>query len=399
MKSGCCHQKVNLIGFKDIKVNMEKLLIAFFLLISTHLCGEVLKKEGSGYLEIVQEQQVLHLKGTPYELGYQHGVLLKEQIAQNVSRFVDRLSSDKAPPVVQDFINNLPVVIPHIPESIIKEMEGLAEGSGIPYSKILMLNLFPEMFHCSGITVANQATTHGELYHVRVLDYSIGISIQNTAVMLVVQPIDGYSFVNVTYAGFIGSVTGMNNQKIALGEIGGKGHGSWNGLPMAFLLRQVLEKTANLDEVKNLLKTTPRTCEYYYIFSDGKNRDSFAAYVTADRLDIIPPGTSYAFFTAYNSREYPAHNQPKDTIVITRWDKYEELEKRLLKNYGKITIADLKEIIKRPVAHPSNLHNAIFSPETSELWVAHAGPQNEIACDMPYQYFSLQKLLDSNGEK
>ena len=51
------------------------------------------------------------------------------------------------------------------------------------------------------------------------------------------------------------------------------------------------------------------------------------------------------------------------------------------------------EIIKRPVAMESNLHDAVFSPETEEIWIADAGRKTP-ACDEPYAHFSLAKLLE-----
>ena len=50
------------------------------------------------------------------------------------------------------------------------------------------------------------------------------------------------------------------------------------------------------------------------------------------------------------------------------------------------------EIIKRPVAMDSNLHDAVFGPETLEFWIADAG-RKTAACDEPYAHFNLQQLL------
>jgi isopenicillin-N N-acyltransferase like protein len=33
--------------------------------------------------------RILHLKGTPYEMGFQHGTLLKDPIKKNVAEFID----------------------------------------------------------------------------------------------------------------------------------------------------------------------------------------------------------------------------------------------------------------------------------------------------------------------
>src|SRR5271168_1045096 len=39
---------------------------------------------GAGYLEQVDGYRVLHVKGEPYEMGYQQGALLRDDIRENV---------------------------------------------------------------------------------------------------------------------------------------------------------------------------------------------------------------------------------------------------------------------------------------------------------------------------
>ena len=44
---------------------------------------------GQGFLEEVDGYKVLHLKGTPYEMGYQQGALLKDDINELVRFLFD----------------------------------------------------------------------------------------------------------------------------------------------------------------------------------------------------------------------------------------------------------------------------------------------------------------------
>jgi hypothetical protein len=53
----------------------------------------------------------------------------------------------------------------------------------------------------------------------------------------------------------------------------------------------------------------------------------------------------------------------------------------------------MTKIIKRPVAMGSNLHNAIFMPETLELWFADAGKRTP-ACDEPYARVKVGELIE-----
>lgn len=153
-------------------------------------------------------------------MGYQHGKLPQEQIARNIATYIDAPQS-QGTGKVSAFLKKMPEVLAFVPEHFKEEMQGIADGSGLPLQKILILNLFPEMFHCSGITVSRNATEDHSLYQVRVLDYGIGKNLQSTATLIIAEPVNGHPFINVSYAGFIGSITGMNEQKISIGEIGG----------------------------------------------------------------------------------------------------------------------------------------------------------------------------------
>lgn len=389
---------------------MIQLVFSFFCLFLSVGCAAEEASCLKARLELVNGQKAIYLKGSPYDIGYQQGMLLKSEIAENIQRFITPiLSSERAPlPVITHFLKAFPKIIPHIPEDLMQEMRGIADAAEIPFDHILLLNLFPEMFHCTGITVSGDATANGELYHVRVLDYAAGNGLQSTAVLVVVEPDQGIPFLNITYAGFVGCVTGMNLSKIAIGEIGGKGYGHWDGIPMAFLLRTVLQYATSLESIGKLLAESPRTCEYYYVFSDGKTGESCAFYATADSLKHISLGECYPKFSPVSNTfetfsvipngesQSPCavvYDQLKDMIMITRGDRYDLLKNRLAAVYGRIGLTELQEIIYPPIAHQANLHNAIFAPATLDVWIAHAGKNNEPACHEPYHHVNLKSLL------
>lgn len=360
-----------------------------------------------------EEQSILRVKGSPFEMGYQHGFALKDKIHQNIENHLRKpFSSEESQKKTEQFLKELPTVLPHIPLKYIEEMEGVAKGADVAFRDILLLNLFPEMFHCCGITVSGKASKDGTLYHTRVLDYSAGKDLQSSACLVAASPKDGLSFLSVTYAGFIGIITGMNEAKISIGEIGGLGYGNWNGMPMSFLLRFILEQTSSLDEAKKILSSSKRTCEYYYIIADGKTNDSFACYATSSQIQFLSPGEEYSIDPPAKENEDLSFqinpkqedltpstlffHQPKDTLLLTGFiaaERYPILEKRVQELYGHITSDSLIEIIKEPVARASNLHNAIFHPSSLRVWISHAGAQNEPACNEPYSCFNLLDLL------
>ena len=361
-----------------------------------------------------EEPLILKVSGSPFEMGYQHGLALKQKIQSNIQQYLKKTTaSEDSQKTIEQFVKKLPLVVPHIPLKYMDEMKGVSKGSDSSFQDILLLNLFPEMFHCCGIITSGKASKDNTLYHTRVLDYSAGKDLQSSAFLMVASPQNERSFLSVTYAGFIGCVTGMNEAKISIGEIGGLGYGNWDGIPMSFLLRSILEQADSLDEAKEILSSAKRTCEYYYIIADGKTNDSFGCYATSSQIQFLPPGATYSLSPPKNPNEdlslkiHPTQDdltlssllfhQPADTLLLTGFiaaERYPILEKRVLESYGNITFSSLMEIIKEPVARASNLHNAIFHPSSLRVWISHAGTNNEPACNEPYSCFNLLDLLE-----
>src|ERR1700693_1606695 len=71
------------------------LVFALSALSATDVAAETKARCGQGFLEIVDGYPVVHLKGNPYEMGYQHGTLLKEHIRENFHYLVEVKGKEK----------------------------------------------------------------------------------------------------------------------------------------------------------------------------------------------------------------------------------------------------------------------------------------------------------------
>lgn len=341
---------------------------------------------GKGRLRIRNGNRALYLSGTPYEIGYQHGKLLEDSARRVCRRLVYGVGLAYSLKEGKWFINEARALIerqrPYMDPAYIEEMRGLAEGSGVSLEEVQVGNIIPEFFHCSGVAVFGKATTRGQLVHARVLDYMTGVGLQDEAVVMAVERTGVLRFVNVGYAGFIGSVTGMNEKMIAIGEMGGSGYGFWDGTPMSFLLRGALEHAATLEEAVAYMRDRRRTCEYYYVISDGKIPDAVGIAATTNKFEVVRSGQAVA--------QLP--EAIENAVLLSSGDHYRNLVQRVRKRYGKIDARALFEIVKRPVAGNSNLHNAIFEPQDLRLWVANASRKGP-ACDQPPAIYEWKDLF------
>jgi hypothetical protein len=339
-----------------------------------------------GELRWVDGQRLVLLSGSPAEIGQAHGQLLKNQSMACIDSVLHAFGTVQTIQTGRWFRRDLEVAYerlrPHIPEDHLIETRALAKSLDLPIETMEVLNVFPELFHCSGFAVFGDATVDGKLYHGRVLDYMTMIGLQDAATTFIVAVDGKIPFATIGYAGFIGSVSGMNHEQISLGEMGGRGEGQWDGVPMATLMRRALEECRTLPEVIDLWSNSPRTCEYYYVFADGKDRSAVGVAATPEKIEFVYPGQGHPLLG----------EGIKDTVLLSAGDRLTKLRARVEERYGKIDKQTAQWLMCRPVAMSSNLHNVLFVPEDGVFQVANAS-HNGPAADQPYVEFNLRALV------
>ncbi|QGJ68429.1 Acyl-coenzyme A:6-aminopenicillanic acid acyl-transferase [Planctomycetales bacterium 10988] len=366
------------------------LLISGLSWANTALAGTPIAREGKGWLEKSGDLYILHVKGTPYEIGFQHGRLLKEACQENMRVILEEKMKSKDLEVFGFRFGPESLVASiielqrkHLPAWYLEELQGLADGSGIPLEKVTRGNFIPELFHCSGFAIKDTATIDGTLYHGRVLDYPTDWELQKHALIVVAQPDEGIPWVNITFAGFIGCVTGMNAEQISLGEMGGGGLGHWDGVPMAVLMRQALQEATSLEEALAVFRDQPRTCQYFYVAADGEQNQAAGFEASWNRFQALYPGDSHPLLP----RPVP------DAVLLSAGSRYDTLVDRVKAGLGEINVTKALRLMDRGVAASGNLHNVLFAPRSGKFWVSYAGEDRTPAAERPYQAFDLHELL------
>ncbi len=349
---------------------------------------KLLAKHEAAYLEQIGSTRVLHLKGSYYDMGFQHGVLMKDEVvaASQLVHMVGQLAWEK------DFLASVKEAwertSPFIPEKFKEEMRGLAEATGLTLEQVQEFTIFPELFHCSGFAMWGKATADGALLHGRVLDYMRDVGLDKYALIIVQEPEDANAFVNVAYSGMLGSVTGMNVKQVAIGEMGGKGTEKWDGMPMSLLLRECFESANTLAEARKIMEDTPRTCQYYYVISDAKadggRGSALGVAAETDSIQFINPNEAHPMLA----------RPQEDTVLMSAGGRYTCLVDRVEKQYGKFTPELALDLMARGVSMKSNMHNALFKPATLEFWVTNS-TVDDPACNLPYTYYDLNKLMST----
>lgn len=114
-----------------------------------------------------REIRVIRLKSTdPYEMGKEQGVLLKNEIQTLVTKLLMVFRSNMRRYQGKNPLVEAKKLAEHIPPAYLKEMEGIAAGSGVPFNDLLIANTIMDtmnLFGCSLFAIShdtqNNSTT------------------------------------------------------------------------------------------------------------------------------------------------------------------------------------------------------------------------------------------------
>ena len=352
--------------------------------------------------------RVLYVSGTPYERGYQQGVLLRREVQKNL-RFLYEQGKKKFH-TEELFAEAYERLRPFVPQEYIDEMHGLAHGSRLPLHVVHAIHALPTITEwggkkrikqvikdmiagdlgttCSNIGAQGAATKDGEMYAVRVLDWGLHriSKLHEYPLITISRPEKGYVSANIGWVGFLGAVSGMNEQGITLGEMGygDPDNETMRGTPMPFVLRDVLTKSKNLADVRKTIQSHTGDNSFVFLMTDGKSGQAEMYLRDRDRFLVVKPGTHVVDgkfdLPAVKGVAYGGH-------------EYELMGKVLTEYRGSITPELLMTEIVPKIALKSNFHNVVYRPGKLQFWVNNAKSKKERAAEQPYTFIYFADIL------
>ena len=272
----------------------------------------------------VQKEQTLRtairevsLSGSGYELGYQHGQKLKEEIEAIVKKWkenTERALKTDSEAVLDAFFEYArfeETIKIHTPD-LYEEVRGIAEGSGQDFRNILVLNLLdefwvyidnPENHHCSDMGVPAQ--NGNPTYIAQNMDletYTDGFQVLLRLDRTPERPAQ----MILTYPGLI-AANGLNEAGIGvvvntIMQL----QSSPDGLPVAFVVRKILSHTEE-GTLLNFIKKVKHASGQNYILGIKDKVYDFEA--SANQVVRFDPGNPNG--TVYHTNHPVANNDLK----------------------------------------------------------------------------------------
>ncbi|MBN1944034.1 MAG: hypothetical protein JW797_00085 [Bradymonadales bacterium] len=407
--------------------------------------GELADLAGDGQLdpdldraEVIEPQRqtvgrftLVWLSGTPYEMGYQHGELLYEELAAAMVY----LQEDPTLSSLESLARTLGILdlayANSYPDTL-EECQGLADaaqGTGFTLDLCLALSFgdvlvefvlhgFPAQPGCVGIAATGPATPDGRLYHARNMDWDEIRLLLDYPVLFIRQPSDGIAHVGIGFPGNVTPYQGLNAAGISaqsneIHPLDNRYHDRL-GRSHTQMLMQILKRAHSLDEATELVSNEDHmTCEAFLV-ADGPNRQAAVFEMNAQMVAIrqlSDEGTLYLTNHFVAPETADTDQSPTSENNLLRYQRLRQLvdpdgDETL---YGHLGPAGLIAILRDRInpftglqspadifaddlslATTGSLYQVIFDPERLLFWVA--------AGEVPvprqkYVGFSLGQLL------
>ncbi len=356
------------------------------------LVGSAVPKELRDRVQLVRGMPVVHVGGTPREMGRQAGRILRKQI-----RF---LHKEYAVALMLRAIGQrnaeewAKAVEPLIPERYREEMRGLAEGAGMAYEDVLLFNTMVDRFQamvCSTVVASGEAAKDGDVYFGRNLDFLGRGILHRATVVIVYEPKDGTRLVSVTWPGLIGVLSGMNEHGVAGATMMIHGSGTARpGVPYMLMYRDALANARKTSDVFDRIQKTRRTVPNNFMVADATGASV-----------VIEFDSKHAAFREADTDCACATNHfrtgvLKDTGIPLGVSRYKDLAGFLKQERGRIDVDAVRKALSK-VARPwwTNVQSMIFLPRRREMHVSLGGKLP--VANQPFVHLTRKVLFPNRG--
>ena len=275
---------------------------------------------GRGSLRFHASFPVVHLYGTPEEMGAQYGALLKGAIHRTYRDVAGPFLLTLGGAAAKDRLRvETRPMLASVPPSTMTEMKAAAKAAGIDEEEFLLFNLMFDVAHggariggCTTVAVTGVASATGEPLMGRNFDLpETFFGLASLGLVVVRHPIRGIAWAAVTHPVFAGTHAGINDRGLAVGATAsqsGRGYDP-HGISSMMLFRRVLEEAITADEAEKILQNARVTVGTTLMVLDAQG-GNFVAELTPGKVAFRRPNRN----TLYETNHFVSAELREDVV-------------------------------------------------------------------------------------
>lgn len=421
------HQSLPVIENRDV----EKLEVNTISPEFKRLGNNWLRKSESGLWE-------MYVEGNGFDRGVINGKLTKELAELQETVFINQIKelipSEKYLNFLKYFVayfnRNMPE---HISEEYLNEIYGVSLSASDKFDKlapkyyrILNYHSAHDVGHalqdknmtvgCTSFGVWNTRTEDGKLLLGRNFDFFAGDDFAKNKIVCFTKPEKGYKFMYVTWAGFTGVVSGMNDKGLTVTINAAKSDIPKSAAtPISLLAKEILQYAKTIDEAYAIAQKRQTFVSESILIGSAMDKDAAIIEKTPSKTNLYSENADQLICSNHYKSELFEHDYINNKNKVESSSLYRDFRmKQLLSGSEKINPELAAKILRdqnglnnrkigltnekginQLIAH----HSVIFQPEDGLVWVSAAPYQlGKYVCYNLNTVFDIAPKLIENKE-
>jgi isopenicillin-N N-acyltransferase like protein len=383
------------------------------------------RKSNSGLFE-------LYVEGAPFERGVINGKLTKELVQRQEDIFTEQLRKMVPSEYYIKFLKHFVrffnrKLSDHVAEENKEEIYGISFAAdekynfiGTNYERILNYHAAHDIGHalqnmalvgCTSFGTWNDASEDSTLIIGRNFDFYVGDKFSEDKIVAFYHPQKGYNFMIITWGGFTGAASGMNDHGLTVTLNADKSAvPNASATPVSLVAREILQYATNIQQAWEIAQKHQMFVSESFLIGSAEDNRAAIIEKRPEGMDMYDPKKN--FITCTNHFQGTKFSKAQENILQRdetasgyRFERLTELMNEKGKNTPQKTVDILRDhlglhdrnigvgnekAINQFIAH----HSVVFEPKKKLVWVSTAPWQlGEYVC------YNLDSIFSMHGLK
>ncbi len=350
----------------------------------------------------------LYVEGDPFERGVINGKLTEELVVRQEDHFAEQISKMVPGTFKRNFLKYLigffnRKLDKNVTEELKEEIYGVSESAsskyqylGTNYQRILNYHAAHDIGHavqnlalvgCTSFGTWGAMSQDSTMIIGRNFDFYVGDKFAEDKIVAFFSPTKGHKFMTVTWGGFVGAVSGMNDQGLSVTINAAKTDlPTGSATPVSLVTREILQYAKNIQEAIAIAKSRKMFVSESFLVASANDNKAIIIEKTPDELDVYDPQEDFIvcanhFQSNGLSRTKMNLEQKNESASLYRFNRLNDLLDANGKNTVQKTVNILRDqkglnganigmgnekAINQLIAH----HSIVFEPKKLIAWVS-----------------------------
>lgn len=374
----------------------------------------------------------MYVEGAPFEMGVINGKLSEELVVRQEDHFAEQIGKMIPSSFQRNYLKYMIGFFnrnlnKNVKEEYLEEIYGVSESAspkyqylGNNYQRILNYHAAHDIGHavqnlalvgCTSFGTWGAMSQDSTMIIGRNFDFYVGDKFAEDKIVAFFNPKQGHKFMTVTWGGFVGAVSGMNDQGLSVTINAAKTDlPTGSATPVSIVTREILQYAKNIQEAITIAKSRKMFVSESFLVASANDNKAVIIEKTPDALDVYDPNKN--FIVCANHFQSPSLSKTKmnieqenESASMYRYKRLTQLLDANGKNTVQKTINILRDqkglnganigmgnekAINQLIAH----HSIVFEPKKLLVWVSTSPWQLG-----EYVAYDLNKIFALHGLK